>query len=102
MTAAARPPSLKERQRRERERLILQAAEELLVERGYHEMSIDEIAGRVGISKGTVYLHFPSKEDLAVALLGHGVRNFHEALEATLSSDATPRAKLRAIIERVY
>src|SRR5581483_8243141 len=61
--------SLKERQRQEREQLILRAARELLMERGYHDMSIDEIAERVGISKGTVYLHFASKEDLVLALL---------------------------------
>ncbi|MFL5699301.1 MAG: helix-turn-helix domain-containing protein, partial [Ktedonobacteraceae bacterium] len=58
------PRTLKERQRQEREALILQAAEEVLIEKGYHEMSMDEIAARVGISKGTVYLHFASKEDL--------------------------------------
>ncbi len=58
------PRTLKERQRQEREALILLAAEEVLIEKGYHEMSMDEIAARVGISKGTVYLHFASKEDL--------------------------------------
>src|SRR5713226_1799238 len=60
--------SLKEKQRQEREALILQVAEEVLLEKGYHEASIDEIASRVGIAKGTVYLHFPSKEDLVVAI----------------------------------
>src|SRR5712692_7340143 len=59
--------SLKEKQRQEREALILQAAEEVLMENGYYEMSMDEIAMRVGIAKGTVYLHFPSKEDLVIA-----------------------------------
>jgi AcrR family transcriptional regulator len=61
MSVADGPRSLKDRQREERERLILEAAEELLAEKGYHEMSIDDIAARVGVSKGTVYLHFPSK-----------------------------------------
>ncbi len=61
--AKTAPLSLKERQRREREELILQVAEEVLLEKGYYEASIDEIAARVGIAKGTVYLHFASKED---------------------------------------
>ncbi len=99
---AARPPSLKERQRQERERLILQAAQELLFERGYHDMSIDDLAARVGISKGTVYLHFASKEDLVLALLDRGRRDLLQTLDAILSSNATPREKLRAILERVY
>ena len=54
MSIADGPRSLKDRQREERERLILEAAEELLAEKGYHEMSIDEIAARVGVSQGTV------------------------------------------------
>jgi len=102
MATVARAQSLKERQRREREGLILRAAEELLLERGYHEMSIDDIAARVGISKGTVYLHFAGKEELAIALLEQGIRNFHGALEVTLSSDAPPREKLQVVIEQVY
>jgi TetR/AcrR family fatty acid metabolism transcriptional regulator len=102
MALASNTHSLKERQRHEREQLILQAAEELLLERGYHEMSIDDIAARVGISKGTVYLHFASKEDLAIALMERGMLTFHKALDAVLASDMTPREKLRTIIQRVY
>jgi len=100
--AATRPPSLKERQRQERERLILRAAEELLFERGYHDMAIEDLAARVGISKGTVYLHFASKEDLVLALFERGRHDLLQTLDATLSTAATPREKLRAILERVY
>jgi AcrR family transcriptional regulator len=102
MTPTTHPGSLKERQRHERECLILQAAGDLLVVRGYHDMSIDDIAAQVGISKGTVYLHFASNEDLAIALLERGVRSFHCALEETLSTDVAPREKLQTIIEQVY
>src|SRR5207302_2286127 len=85
--------SLKEKQRQEREALILQAAEEVLAEKGYHETSMDEIAARVGIAKGTVYLHFPSKEDLVVALYEGNVQKMSQAVEAILSSELTARAK---------
>jgi len=94
--------SLKERQRQEREQLSLSAAQELLLERGYHEMSIDEIAERVGISKGTVYLHFESKEDLVLALLHRGMQEFARALDVALSGPTTPREKLRAVLELFY
>lgn len=95
-------PSLRERQRREREALIQQAAMELLLERGYHEMSMDEIAHRVGISKGTVYLHFPSKEDLLLALIVSFTRQFVDSIRAIIQSESTPRAKLEGILQNVF
>lgn len=97
MTVSARGISLRERQRQERERLILRAASDLFVERGYHDTSMDDIAARVGIAKGTVYLHFASKEDLTLALLEQGVREFTQSLDAILAADGTPRDKLEAV-----
>lgn len=100
ISPSARP--LKERQREEREQFILQAAEELFLERGFHETTIDDIAGRVGIAKGTVYLHFPSKEELALALVEQNLTQFLATLDEILSSDRSPREKLLAVIEQVY
>jgi TetR/AcrR family transcriptional regulator, fatty acid metabolism regulator protein len=94
--------SLKEKQRQEREELILQAAEEMLAEKGYHETSMDEIAARVGIAKGTVYLHFPSKEDLVVALYEGNIQKMSQAVEAILSSELTARAKLEQLLQFIY
>lgn len=102
MSIADSPRSLKDRQREERERLILEAAEELLAEKGYHEMSIDEIAARVGVSKGTVYLHFPSKEELVLAYLSRGMRRFMQEATDALNASASPSAKLRALMELFY
>lgn len=102
MSIADSPRSLKDRQREERERLILEAAEELLAEKGYHEMSIDEIAARVGVSKGTVYLHFSSKEELVLAYLSRGMRRFMQEATAALNTSASPSAKLRALMELFY
>lgn len=92
---------LKERQRIEREQLILQAADDLLVERGYHDTSIDDIAARVGISKGTVYLHFASKEDLVFALIERGMRQLQATLDDILSSPGTPSEKLYAVMRQM-
>jgi TetR/AcrR family fatty acid metabolism transcriptional regulator len=102
MSVADGPRSLKDKQREERERLILEAAEELLAEKGYHEMSIDDIAARVGVSKGTVYLHFPSKEELVLAQLERGMRRFIQSADVVLASAASPSAKLRSLIELIY
>ena len=102
MQPVTAPRSLKEKQRQEREALILQVAEEVLMEKGYYETSIDEIAARVGIAKGTVYLHFPSKEDLVVAIFERDIQNITEHVQATISTDRTARAKMEAILQLLY
>jgi len=43
---------------------IMQAAEHLFRTRQFHEITLDEIAGRAGIGKGTIYLYFSDKDDL--------------------------------------
>lgn len=96
------PRSLKERQRQEREALILQVAEEVLVEKGYYETSIDEIATRVGIAKGTVYLHFPRKEDLVFALILREVKQVIADAEAIASSEGSAQSKLERILLSYY
>src|SRR5438874_2829304 len=96
------PRSLKEKQRQEREALILQTAEEVLMEKGYYETSIDEIAARVGIAKGTVYLHFPSKEDLVVTIFAHNMQTLLEGVDGIIASQSTYRAKLEALLHFMY
>ncbi len=96
------PRSLKERQRQEREALILQVAEEVLMEKGYYETSIDEIASRVGIAKGTVYLHFPSKEDLTVAIMVRDIRQLIEQVERIAEMEGSAQSKLELILQGMY
>ena len=47
-----------------KKRAIMKAALEILTEKGYHPTTIEEIAERAGVGKGTVYLACESKEDL--------------------------------------
>ena len=102
MQPVTAPRSLKEKQRGEREALILQVAEEVLMEKGYYETSIDEIAARVGIAKGTVYLHFPSKEDLVIAIFERDMQQLLQYIDTTISSPMTSRGKMEAIFDLVH
>ncbi len=102
MQPVTAPRSLKEKQRGEREALILQVAEEVLMEKGYYETSIDEIATRVGIAKGTVYLHFPSKEDLVIAIFERDMQQLLQYIDSTMSSALTARGKLEAIFDLMH
>lgn len=49
------------------------AALELFVEKGYAATRLDEIAAQAGVSKGTLYLYFPSKEELFKAVVREGL-----------------------------
>ncbi len=93
--------SLKEKQRLEREALILQAAEEMLEQKGYHETSMDDIAARVGIAKGTIYIHFPSKEALVIALLERNMQQFLAGIDAVIEQHTTSRARLEALLRYI-
>ncbi|HEX6358559.1 TetR/AcrR family transcriptional regulator [Actinophytocola sp.] len=63
----------KEKRRRmpraERERQMIEVAEEIFAERGYLATSMDEVAERVGVSKPMIYEYFGSKEGLLVACI---------------------------------
>lgn len=80
--------TLKERQRQVREDAILEAAQELMLEQGYADMSMDDIATRVGISKATLYQHFPSKEELAINVIVRSMRRGEEQIR--LMDEALP------------
>ena len=54
----------------ERKASILAVAKVLFADRGYHGVSIDDIARRLGVSPAVLYRHFPSKEALYEAVLG--------------------------------
>jgi AcrR family transcriptional regulator len=56
-----------EQQQQTRERVI-EAADRLFVEQGFHATSVDEVAGEAGYTRGAVYSNFASKEDLFFAV----------------------------------
>jgi len=94
--------SLRERQREERAALILGAAQDVFIEKGYYDASIDEIAARAGIAKGTVYLHFASKEDLVVALVEQQIIGFLALFDQVIGEATTVRARLEHLLLHTY
>jgi AcrR family transcriptional regulator len=63
---------------------LLSAAEEVFVRDGYDAAQLDEIAATAGRSKGAVYTHFKSKEDLFLALFEHRTRSYVERFVTSL------------------
>ncbi|MCX5643858.1 MAG: TetR/AcrR family transcriptional regulator [Phycisphaerae bacterium] len=67
--ASAMEPSRKERERLQHRQEILSAALQLFAEKGFHNVSMQEIATAAQFATGTLYNFFPSKEDLFFELL---------------------------------
>jgi len=97
---------VKERQEREREavaRAILDAARDLFVAEGYHNVSIRKIAERIEYSPAAIYSYFPSKDDIFFALAEEG---FHILFTPTScaheETDPDLLNAIRGVFWRVY
>jgi len=62
-------PSFREQVLRVREDAIVSSVNRLLAEKGFDQMTVDEVAADVGIAKASLYKHFASKEELAGAAM---------------------------------
>jgi AcrR family transcriptional regulator len=69
----------------ERRTGILDAALAVFSERGYHDASIDEIAGEAGVSKALIYEHFSSKQELYGELIARNARDLTQRVAGALS-----------------
>jgi TetR/AcrR family transcriptional regulator len=63
----------RERRKQDRPGELLEAALDLFVEKGFAATRVEEVALRAGVSKGTLFLYFPSKEDLFKAVVRENV-----------------------------
>jgi len=63
--------SIRQRRKDARPSELLDAALALFVEKGFAATKSEEVAARAGVSKGTLYLYFPSKEELLKAVIRH-------------------------------
>jgi AcrR family transcriptional regulator len=64
---------LRQRRKEARPAELLAAALDLFVERGFAATKLDDVAARAGVSKGTLYLYFASKEELFKAVIQQGI-----------------------------
>lgn len=78
---------------------LLSAATETFGRYGYKKTSIDDIARRAGLGKGTVYLHFESKEELFGAVVRRLWTTALAEVEAAVARARTPLAKVRVFLE---
>ena len=70
------------REKAQRRKEILNAARQEFFERGFHRPTVDDVAARAEVSKGTIYLHFESKEGILARLLLEGLDLLVKEMEA--------------------
>lgn len=93
--------SSRQRRKEARPAELTEAALDLFVERGFAATKLDDIASRAGVSKGTLYLYFNSKEDLFEAVIQQGILPLLDEGEALIASySGNSRALLQMMLLR--
>ena len=81
---------------------LLDAAQEVFVEAGYHAAAMDDIADRAGVSKPVLYQHFPGKLDLYLALLDQHSTELTDLVVAAMASTTDNAQRVAATIEAYF
>jgi len=79
--------SLRRRRKDERPSELIAAALDLFVERGFAATRLDDVAARAGVSKGTLYLYFESKEALFKAVIEEAIVPLLASAEDVIAND---------------
>ena len=80
-----------------REELILDHGQRLLLRDGYQNLNLDELAKAIEYSKGTIYLHFDTKEDLVLGIATRALKERTQLFERAAKFEGRTRERMRAI-----
>jgi AcrR family transcriptional regulator len=81
---------------------ILEAAESVFADKGYHDALVDEVAGATSLSKGGIYFHFPSKESLFFAVVDRLADRLIAKVQRESSSQPTALERADAALVTVF
>jgi AcrR family transcriptional regulator len=85
-----------------RRREIIQIAAQLFSEKSYHDVTIDDVATKVGIAKGTIYLYFESKEKLYLEILEKGFEAIESLIEKEIEKSDPAPEKLKKVLKLIF
>src|SRR6476646_6272806 len=90
------------RRKEARPQEILEAALKVFAEKGFAAARMDEVARRAGVTKGTIYLYFPSKEELFKSLVRGAIGGTLEQVAAYAEGyDGTARELLASVLRTI-
>src|SRR3972149_8664546 len=92
----------KERERSLRKSQILAAAEKVFKEDGFEQASLEHIAERAEISRGTIYFHFNTREELYGTILLNRTNELFEKLDRIAASGDSPEATLEKMVIKYF
>ena len=78
--------------------VILEATDRLLARYGYKKMTIDDLAQEVGIGKGSIYLFFSSKEEIALSHIDKIVDDIKQELDEIAKKDQSAKQRLKEML----
>ena len=87
----------KQREIQGREGRILEVARSMIVEDGYHGLSMDRIAEELEYSKGTIYQHFSCKEDILMALVNQSMERRLDLFRRAAAFRGRSRERITAV-----
>ncbi len=102
MTALTRrggQETLRSRQKSDRRSQLLAAAEQLMAERGFLAVRLEDIGAAAGVSGPAIYRHFPNKEALLVELLVGISTRLLDGAQAVVAEAADPQGALNGLID---
>ena len=88
---------LEERRKRERENrknAILKAARKLFFEKGFKPVTVESIARKAELSKGSIYLYYNSKEEIYTQILLNDIDKFHKSISDLLQNPSSASESL--------
>jgi AcrR family transcriptional regulator len=80
---------------------IMEAAEALFAEKGYHDAAMDDIVRLTEVSKGGLYFHFPSKEKLFFAVMDHLADRLLERVRKAVAREPSALGRLEMALDTV-
>ncbi len=87
----------REREKEERKNHILKAARTLLLKKGLHATTVNQIAKLSELSVGTIYLYYHNKEDIFAALQEEGLAMLNQQIGKAVAAVSTPKEKIKAV-----
>jgi AcrR family transcriptional regulator len=86
----------------ERRKQLLEVARRVFGGKGYHTVTMDDVAKESGVTKPILYDHFPSKRDLYRALLEADLANLRQRVAEALESSPGNRERIRASFQAYF